>query len=193
MNKKLLCAALLAGLGVAGAASAQTFDDRWYVSGSVGVNAQDNDRHTEDTAFATLGFGKFLTPNWSLDAELNYQNPDKQGNVNGLWWSQYGLSADARYHFRNADSKWWPYVRMGLGLQRHEEEFVRDPAFGTPEDGFPAQHEDNNLAANLGAGLQFEQGQLSLEALRDIALSNGEPKQLSGKQELLENIINQYI
>lgn len=44
-----------------------------------------------------------------------------------------------------------------------------------------------------GAGLQFEQGQLSLEALRDIALSNGEPKQLSGKQELLENIINQYI
>ncbi|MGV3641847.1 MAG: xylose isomerase [Adhaeribacter sp.] len=44
-----------------------------------------------------------------------------------------------------------------------------------------------------GAGLQFAQGQLSLEALRDIALSNGEPKQLSGKQELLENIINQYI
>ncbi|MGV3504358.1 MAG: xylose isomerase [Adhaeribacter sp.] len=44
-----------------------------------------------------------------------------------------------------------------------------------------------------GPGLQFAQGQLSLEALRDIALSNGEPKQLSGKQELLENIINQYI
>ena len=162
MNKKLLCAALLAGLGVAGAASAQTFDDRWYVSGSVGVNAQDNDRHTEDTAFATLGFGKFLTPNWSLDAELNYQNPDKQGNVNGLWWSQYGLSADARYHFRNADSKWWPYVRMGLGLQRHEEEYIRDPAFGVPEDGFPAQHEDNNLAANLGAGLQFDFGRVDM-------------------------------
>ena len=41
MNKKLLCAALLAGLGLAGAASAQTFDNRWYVSGSVGVNVQD--------------------------------------------------------------------------------------------------------------------------------------------------------
>ena len=64
MNKKLLCAALLAGLGMAGVASAQTFDDRWYVSGSVGVNVQDNDRHTEDSPFATLGFGKFLTPSW---------------------------------------------------------------------------------------------------------------------------------
>ena len=48
MNKKLLCAALLlGGLGVAQAASAQEFDDRWYVAGSVGVNFQDEDRRTE--------------------------------------------------------------------------------------------------------------------------------------------------
>lgn len=44
-----------------------------------------------------------------------------------------------------------------------------------------------------GKGQLFEQGQLSFEQLRDIALSNGEPKQISGKQELLENIINQYV
>jgi xylose isomerase len=44
-----------------------------------------------------------------------------------------------------------------------------------------------------GDGQLFEQGQLSLEQLREIAASNGEPQQLSGKQELLENIINQYI
>ena len=36
MNKKLLCAALLAGLGVAQAASAPEFDDRWDVTGSAG-------------------------------------------------------------------------------------------------------------------------------------------------------------
>ncbi len=160
MNKKLLCAALLAGLGVAGAASAQTFDDRWYVSGSVGINVQDNDRGTTDTPFATLGFGRFLTPNWSLDTELNYQNPDKGDG--SLWWSQYGISADARYHFRTADSKWWPYVRFGLGLQRHEEEFIRSDIYGVPEDGYPAQHEDNNLAANVGAGLQFDFGRVDM-------------------------------
>jgi len=161
MNKKLLCAALLAGMGVAQAAAAQDFDDRWYVSGSTGVNFQDNSRHTEDAIFATLGVGKFFTPNWSVDAEFNYQNPDKSSNPN-LWWSQYGVSVDARYHFRSVDAKWWPYVRMGLGWQRHEEEFVRDPAFGTPDGGFPAQHSDNNAAINLGAGLQFDFGRVDL-------------------------------
>jgi hypothetical protein len=100
MNKKLLCAALLCGMGVAQAAAAQEFDDRWYVSASTGVNFQDKDRGTEDAIFGTLGFGKFWTPNVSVDLELNYQNPDKTSNPN-LWWSQYGASIDARYHFRN--------------------------------------------------------------------------------------------
>jgi len=44
-----------------------------------------------------------------------------------------------------------------------------------------------------GKGKEFEDGKLKLEDLRDFALSNGEPIQLSGKQEWLENIINQYI
>ena len=39
MNKKLLCAALLCGMGVAHTAVAQEFDDRWYVSASTGVNS----------------------------------------------------------------------------------------------------------------------------------------------------------
>ena len=126
MNKKLLCAALLGSLGLAQAASAQEFDDRWYISGSTGVNFQDNDRHTEDSMYGTLGFGKFLTQKISLEAELNYQNPDKTHNPN-LWWSQYGVSVDGRYHFRNADSKWWPYLRGGIGWQRNEEEYDASP------------------------------------------------------------------
>ena len=155
MNKKLLCAALLGGLGLAQAASAQEFDDRWYVSGSTGVNFQDKDRGTEDAAFGTIGFGKFLTPRFSLETELNYQNPYKKINPN-LLWSQYGVSLDARYHFRNADSKWWPYLRGGLGWQRHEEEYV------IPSPASPADHKDSNLAVNLGAGLQFDFGRADI-------------------------------
>jgi OOP family OmpA-OmpF porin len=183
MNKKLLCAALLAGLGVAQAASAQTFDDRWYVSGSTGVNFQDTDRQTQDALFMTLGFGRFINPNWSFDAELNYQNPDKNGSGGDLWWSQYGVSADARYHFRNADSKWWPYLRFGLGLQRHEEEFVRDPIYGVPEGGWPAQHEDNNLAANLGAGLQFDFGRMDLRTEVGTRVDFDDVQANAGEQE----------
>lgn len=44
-----------------------------------------------------------------------------------------------------------------------------------------------------GKGNEFESGKLTLEQLREFAVSNGEPKQISGKQEWLENIINQYI
>jgi xylose isomerase len=44
-----------------------------------------------------------------------------------------------------------------------------------------------------GAGADFEAGKLDLVALRDYAAANGEPKMISGQQELYENIINQYI
>ncbi len=46
---------------------------------------------------------------------------------------------------------------------------------------------------NEGNGKKFEQGALSFENLREIARSVGEPKLLSGKQELLEQLINMYI
>lgn len=42
-------------------------------------------------------------------------------------------------------------------------------------------------------GKAFEKGELTLENLREIALQNGEPQMLSGKQELFEQLINQYI
>ncbi len=42
-------------------------------------------------------------------------------------------------------------------------------------------------------GKEFENGKLSLEDLRNYAAENGEPETRSGKQEWLENIINQFI
>ncbi len=44
-----------------------------------------------------------------------------------------------------------------------------------------------------GSGKDFEDGKLSLEQLRDFAMKHGEPAVTSGKQELLENIINRFI
>lgn len=46
---------------------------------------------------------------------------------------------------------------------------------------------------DAGKGKEFEQGKLTLEDLRSHALSVGEPKQTSGKQELYENLLNEYI
>jgi xylose isomerase len=44
-----------------------------------------------------------------------------------------------------------------------------------------------------GDGKAFEQGKLSLEDLRSIALKSNEPKILSGKQELIEQLVTMYI
>ena len=44
-----------------------------------------------------------------------------------------------------------------------------------------------------GSGSAFEKGKLTLDELKNIALENGEPKQISGKQELFETFINDYI
>jgi xylose isomerase len=46
---------------------------------------------------------------------------------------------------------------------------------------------------NSGDGKAFEEGKLTLEELRNIAARNGEPMQISGKQELYEAIINMHI
>ena len=80
MKIRMLSTALLAGLAFAQVASAQEFDDRWYLTGSAGMNIQDNDRGTRNAPFGALGVGKFLSQNWSLDGELNYQNPNNDAN-----------------------------------------------------------------------------------------------------------------
>ncbi|MBN1951521.1 MAG: xylose isomerase [Bacteroidales bacterium] len=46
---------------------------------------------------------------------------------------------------------------------------------------------------DAGQGKAFEEGKMGLAELRDFAIKNGEPKVISGKQELYESIINQYL
>nr|WP_207748988.1 OmpA family protein [Luteimonas sp. MC1895] len=170
INKKLLCAAmLLAGLGAAHSAAAQEFDDRWYVTGSVGFNIQDNDRGTNDAPFGTLGIGKFVSPNWSVDAELNYQNPNWDANQD-LNWSQYGISFDARRHFIAEGRSWNPYLLMGLGYQREEIELDNFP---NPDS--PFQEEDGAVAGKFGVGVQGNAGRARLRAelaYRAVALDD---------------------
>ena len=52
---------------------------------------------------------------------------------------------------------------------------------------------DRYASYDAGSGEAFEKGTLTLQDLRKLALISGEPTQRSGKQEWLENIINDYI
>jgi xylose isomerase len=52
---------------------------------------------------------------------------------------------------------------------------------------------DRYASFDSAEGQGFENGKLSLEDLRKIALDNGEPQMKSGRQEYMENLINRYI
>lgn len=53
--------------------------------------------------------------------------------------------------------------------------------------------QDRYASFDSGKGKAFEEGQLTLEDLRQFAVENGEPEVKSGRQEYLENVINRYI
>jgi xylose isomerase len=52
---------------------------------------------------------------------------------------------------------------------------------------------DRYASYDSGMGKQFEEGKLTFEEVYAYAKANGEPKQISGKQELYEAIVNMYI
>jgi len=58
---------------------------------------------------------------------------------------------------------------------------------------YRALRKDRYASFDSGKGKQFEQGKLTLEGLRLLAHKNGEPDQISGRQEYFENLINSYI
>ena len=51
---------------------------------------------------------------------------------------------------------------------------------------------DRYASFDSGKGKEFEEGKMTLEELVDYAKTQGEPKQISGKQELYEAIVNMY-
>lgn len=61
------------------------------------------------------------------------------------------------------------------------------------DSNFLKMRQERYASFDSGDGANFEDGKLTLEDLRDLALKMGEPEQISGKQELYESLINQYI
>ena len=60
------------------------------------------------------------------------------------------------------------------------------------ESAIPAMVKERYASFDSGKGKAFEEGKLTLEDLVAYAKANGEPKQISGKQELYETIVALY-
>jgi xylose isomerase len=57
----------------------------------------------------------------------------------------------------------------------------------------PAMRKNRYASFSEGDGLAYTQGKLTIEALAALAAKNEDLPSISGKQELIENIINQYL
>ncbi len=157
MKMKLLGCALLGALGVAHVAVAQEFDDRWYVTGTAGMYIPEHNHIVEDAPIFGLGIGKFLAPKFSVDLDLTNTNPAFPNN--DLHWNSYGAMLNGRYHFNgDGDKSVWPYLVAGIGALRHGESYTN------PSGGKPFKRESNNLAAQLGAGIQADAGRVAVRS-----------------------------
>jgi len=143
MNRKNLCALIALALG-AGAVSAQDYDNRWYVAPAIGMSHNDNERYvdSDDTEFGSLGFGRFVAENTSLDLSIDYttRNLGSQYHYVGDLDS-FALTASLRHYF--TDWSWRPFLKVGLGLS---EARVTDQAlsYGT--------HSNSNPVFDAGLG-----------------------------------------
>jgi xylose isomerase len=62
------------------------------------------------------------------------------------------------------------------------------------EDGRLAEALQNRYSTfDSGIGAKVEEGNTSFKELEEYALNNPEPKVASGRQEMLENLINEFI
>jgi OOP family OmpA-OmpF porin len=163
MKKKLLGCALLMAVGMAQSAAAQDFDDRWYITAGAGVAAFDRDRNASDDAYGEIGFGKFISPHISLDAQLWHTNPELNKYVGSgaqeRNWELTSLMIVGRYHFIREGRDWNPYISAGIGAQEHHD--------GTQVNslaifGYSPSRTGTDLAASLGLGFQKDLGYASI-------------------------------
>jgi len=61
------------------------------------------------------------------------------------------------------------------------------------ESDYLERRKQRYASFDSGKGAEFEAGKQTLEQLREVASEVGEPEQISGKQELFEQMINWYI
>ncbi|MBE9602179.1 xylose isomerase [Pedobacter sp. MC2016-24] len=102
-----------------------------------------------------------------------------------------GINFDAKIRRNSTDREDLFYAHIG-GMDLFARALVTADKILTQSD-FKKIRSERYASFDSGKGQEFEAGKLSLEDLRNYAVEQGEPATISGKQELLENIINRYI
>jgi len=102
-----------------------------------------------------------------------------------------GVNFDAKTRRNSTDLVDIFYAHIG-GMDTFAKALLA--AHAILENGEYVQMKKDRYASfDRGNGKKFENGSLGLRELRQLALKNGEPAQISGKQEYLENLLNKFV
>lgn len=102
-----------------------------------------------------------------------------------------GVNFDAKIRRNSTDAEDLFYAHIG-GMDTFARALITADNILQNSD-YKKFRQERYASFDSGPGKEFENGGLSLEALRQYAIDNGEPEVRSGRQEWLENIINRYI
>jgi OOP family OmpA-OmpF porin len=156
MKKKLLGLSLLSAVAFAQVASAQEYDNRWYVSGTAGVLFTDSDSDLYNDYLLGVGVGKRFSPNWAIDAEFTWSNPsyDNSNQADELFFNTKlddleitTLEFIARYYFNKEGRAYAPYLAGGLGYEENTLNY-------TDNNGNGQNVNDSGFVARLGVGIE---------------------------------------
>ena len=102
-----------------------------------------------------------------------------------------GINFDAKIRRNSTDIEDLFYAHIG-GMDTFARALITADTILTSSD-YKKFRQQRYASFDNGQGAAFEAGKLTLEDLRRFAIENGEPERKSGRQEWLENIINQFI
>lgn len=102
-----------------------------------------------------------------------------------------GINFDAKTRRNSTDLTDMFYAHIG-GMDAFARALLAASAI--LEDGeYAALRKERYASFDSGKGRQFESGKLSIGQLTEMAHRNGEPVQVSGRQEYFENILSRFV
>ena len=106
-----------------------SYDGRWYIAPTVGAYYNDHKRDTNSRQlYYGLGFGRFITPNRSIDAFVDRtkremdNGPLAGGGLSQNSWSNLNVGVAARFYAGDWNA-WRPYGLVGLMGSHHQNMF----------------------------------------------------------------------
>ncbi len=94
----------------------KNFDDRFYVTPAFGMVKPDSEKNLDGDFFTSLGLGRFISPRFSIDFELDSYTLSPASGSPDVRYTGYGLMG--RYHFGEQYGL-RPFIGFGAGALKH--------------------------------------------------------------------------